>query len=234
MFGITERGDACLDLSWVNKLKPGNIIISKNASPEFYEALLKHKDRIIYHCTCTGYGGTIIEPNVPNPDFIVRCVDGLIKDGFPVSQIVLRIDPIIPTYHGLIRVNKVLHIFNDLGIKRVRYSFLDIYPHVAQRFKDKDIGLPWEGFTAPYKMQQNALKLFANYPQYEFESCAEDNPHSLGCISQKDIDILNLNMPIKVGGFQRKGCKCIGNKTELLSNGKRCKHGCLYCYWRDY
>lgn len=233
MFGITERGDASLDLSWIDKLKPGNIIISKNASPAFYAALLENKDRIIYHCTCTGFGGTIIEPNVPAPDFMVRRVMSLISSGFPVRQIVLRIDPIIPTPQGLIRVDNVLHLFNDLGIKRVRYSFLDVYPHVVQRFKEKNIGLPWEGFTAPYQMRQNALKLFADYPQYEFESCAEDNPHALGCISQKDIDILNLTMPIKIGGFQRKGCKCIGNKTELLSNANRCKHGCLYCYWKD-
>ena len=66
--GITEQGDACLDLSWTNKinLMDGAIIISKTFSPTFNENLLKYKDSIIYHATITGLGSSIIEPNVPS------------------------------------------------------------------------------------------------------------------------------------------------------------------------
>lgn len=40
--GITEAGDAGLDLSWANKLDTvdGAIIITKCISPEFYDAVL--------------------------------------------------------------------------------------------------------------------------------------------------------------------------------------------------
>jgi len=68
---------------------------------------------------------------------------------------------------------------------------------------------------------------------YEFEACAEYTPHQLGCISQKDFDILGIQGKATPAGFQRKGCMCIAGKVELLNSKKRCPHGCLYCYWKD-
>ncbi len=231
--GITERGDASLDLSWVSKLKPVNIIISKGFNPIFNEALLANKDKIIYHCTCTGFGGSIIEPNVPTPQAMYDNLHNLIKAGFPPSQIVLRIDPIVPTKKGLQTFESIIQLFSPLPIKRIRFSFLDMYSHVKLRFKSNNIRLPYTTFSAPTSDIHSALQIIAKYEKYfEFESCAENTKYQRGCISDKDLLILNKNIYLYSYSHQRRDCLCPSNKHELLCNAKQCDHGCLYCYWR--
>jgi DNA repair photolyase len=198
------------------------------------ENLISNKDKIIFHCTCTGFGGTVIEPNVPEVESTHKQVQKLITEGFPTQQVTLRVDPIIPTEKGLQTVCNVLDMFKDTGIKRVRYSFLDLYPHVKERFTKADIPLPYNSFTTPKYMINNTLRLLDKYEDtYEFESCAETTKHQTGCISQKDLDILGIDEKIETGGFQRVGCMCATGKTELLNSKKQCSHGCIYCYWRN-
>ena len=232
--GITERGDAGLDFGWENKLYDANILITKHVNDEFIKKVLNHKDKIIVHATITGFGGTILEPNVPDYHSSYIGLAKLIMFGFPTNQIVLRIDPIIPTSKGLDTVENILKEFVYLNIQRCRFSFLDMYPHVKQRFKENKIKLPYETFTAPQYMIDNALQVLKEYEGvYQFESCAENTPYQLGCISEKDLKILGVNMEVKDGGFQRKGCLCLGNKKELLNNKKQCTSKCLYCYWKN-
>ena len=54
--GITEAGDAGVDLSWVEKLDrvDAAVLITKCVSPDFFDATLEHKDRLIVHATITG------------------------------------------------------------------------------------------------------------------------------------------------------------------------------------
>ena len=232
--GVTERGDAGLDFSWIDKLYSANIIISKNLNDTLIDNLIKNKDKIIFHMTCTGYGNTILEPNVPNVLYNRKQIDKLIDLGFPVKQIVLRIDPIIPTDKGMSTVELILNMFKDSNIKRVRFSFLEVYSHIKPRFIKAGLSLPYNNFVAPLNMRVKAIRILKLWQyDYEFESCAEDTPYQLGCVSQKDLDILGLTEHIKVSGYQRKGCLCANNKTELLNNKYKCTHGCLYCYWKD-
>ena len=65
--GITEAGDAGLDRSWASKLDTvdGAIAITKNAALDFRAIAATNRDKLIVHITCTGYGGTIVEPYVP-------------------------------------------------------------------------------------------------------------------------------------------------------------------------
>jgi len=232
--GITERGDAGLDFSWVNKLLDANIIITKNLNDVMIEHLINNKEKIILHVTCTGFGGTKIEPKVPTKIHTYTYVQKLIKNGFPVEQIVLRVDPIIPLKITLEqRVKEVLDLFKDTGIKRVRYSFLDMYPHVKTRLTEAGMNLPFNTFCCPNYMKEDALNILKEYEDiYEFEACAENTFHQLGCISQKDFDILGIKEEAQPVGYQRKDCMCIAGKTELLNNKKKCPHGCLYCYWK--
>lgn len=232
--GITERGDAGIDFSWVDKLLDSNIIISKYLNDSLINKLIDYKDRIILHMTCTGYGETIIEPNVHNLMWTHQQALKLIDMGFPIKQIVLRLDPIIPTQKGISTADGVLDCFKDTGIKRVRYSFLDMYPHVKERFAKSHIKVPYNTFVAPKDMIDSALTMLDCYEEiYELESCAESTKHQLGCISQKDFDILGITEQVETAGYQRKGCMCIAGKTELLNSKVRCPNGCLYCYWKD-
>lgn len=236
--GITEAGDAGLDFSWVDKLNDINIIITKHLTPKntkLISLLLDNSDKIILHCTCTGYGGTIVEPNVPKSTEVYAGVKELISKGFPVSQIVLRTDPIIPTNKGIKRVEDVWKLFSDLGIERCRFSIIDMYPHVRKRFQEICGSVPFSGFTAPKEMIENVSKAtWNNHALYtHFESCVENIGEQVGCISKRDFDALGLEFDNTTGGFQRKGCLCCSGKTELFNNKKRCPSGCIYCYWKD-
>lgn len=237
-FGITEAGEAGIDFSWANKLLDGNIIITKQLTTKnekLINLLLENKDKIILHVTCTGYGGSKMEPNVPEPKEVLLGVKYLINKGFPIEQTVLRTDPIFPTDIGLRHVVDIWEMFKETGISRVRYSIVDLYRHTKDRIFEAYGKLPFEGFSAPKYMIENLLKAIEPYRRfYNFEACAENLPDLCGCISVKDYEILGLDTSdIQVGGFQRKGCACCIGKTELLNNKKRCSSGCLYCYWKD-
>lgn len=65
--GITEAGDAGLDLSWepyVDNLD-GVVLVTKNITPSFHDAALRNREKAILHATITGYGNTKLEPQVP-------------------------------------------------------------------------------------------------------------------------------------------------------------------------
>lgn len=237
-FGITERGDAGLDFNWFDKLLPANILITKSMNDSFIQSvILAHNDgrKIIIHCTCTGFGGKPVEKKVPTKEWTHEQVKKLIGLGFPVDRIVLRVDPIVPTDKGIQTAMSVLELFKDTGIKRVRYSFLDMYSHVKERFRTNGIPIPYTSFQAPIEMQAKAVQALSCYEDmYELESCAENTKHRLGCISQKDFEILDIptnEMTLSLKG-QRSTCLCVGNKTELLTSKRPCPHQCLYCFWK--
>lgn len=238
--GITEAGDAALDYSWLNKIDAcdGVILITKNVTDKLISEILKHKEKIILHATCTGMGGTIIEPNVPEYTHQLAQVSKLIAAGFPEKQIIIRIDPIVPTEKGLQTAQKVI---DASPIKRFRISVLDTYPHVRARFKANDVPLPYgDNFQASYSQFMAMRKwLSSQKSEYRFETCAEPNlfgatnVKATGCVSENDLRTLGLQTDeIFETGKQRKDCLCLSCKTELLTNKKQCPHGCLYCYWK--
>lgn len=243
--GITERGDAALDLSWVDKLDTvdGAILITKNVtSKKFQEALLENKDKLILHATITFLGGTEYEPNVPKVGKSMQALKSIIDDGFPASKIVFRLDPILcygqAHAFGLIAENIV-----KLGISRVRFSFIDMYPHVKNRFASRNLEIPEIGeskFTLKEELQKNIICSLISSSKtrgIDLECCAENSfgeseVESIGCISQKDLQLLGIYKNIMSLAKQREGCKCLSVKTELLTNKAQCPHGCVYCYWK--
>lgn len=251
--GITEQGDAGLNLSWYDKLKSGKydgaILITKNANLRFINKVMDLYEsgftNIILHIGCTGYGGTPTEPNVPEYTFQLNAIKTLLDKNFPASHIVLRIDPIIPTDTGLIRPKMVLNEFTAMntGITRVRISLLDEYKHVKERIKKQNHTPFYTGFYPDQTMMSHAASMLSHYPSLEFESCAEDkfvqfanlpNLHTQGCISRKELEIFGLPYEPMLENMQhRNGCHCLSCKTELLNERKQCPHKCIYCYWRD-
>lgn len=154
--GITEAGDAGVDLSWVEKLGrvDAAVLITKCVSPDFFDAALEHKDRLIVHATITGYGHSALEPNVPTPYEEFAAIMELVKAGFPMEKIVIRIDPIIPTEKGLSVAYRTMISFMEMGFQRYRVSVIDMYPHARSRFKKAGLPLPYgdNGF-APSQAQ---------------------------------------------------------------------------------
>lgn len=249
--GITERGDAGIDFTWLDKILynevDGAILITKNITDEFINKVMNlyYKfPQLIIHCTCTGWGGTKIEPNVPTFITQLNQLNKLINSGFPKKQCVLRIDPIFPNKSGIKRVIDVLNKSYELGIlpdMRVRISVLDEYKHVKKRIRE--IGLNpiyGDNFYAP-KSMMDSVKLELSKYNLKFECCAEpylNGDHFIhqGCISIEDIKLMGLNTSDIVKSINpqnRNGCMCLSCKTELLNKRNRCPHKCVYCFWKD-
>ena len=241
--GITEAGDAGIDLSWVDKLDTvdGAILVTKNITPYFTEAVAHHRDKLIIHATCTGYGGTLIEPNVPPYAKQLAAAYSLVERGMPFDRVVIRIDPIIPTVNGLKTAKEVFRYAYRMGFRRFRISVLDMYPHVRSRFSDAGLPLPYgDAFTASDEQFAAVDKMLSEIkracPEAVIMCCAEPKlkvPRKIGCVSEYDLDLLGIEAEDIKPNYQRKDCLCIGNKTELLTHKGRCPHRCLYCYWKD-
>ena len=237
LIGITEASEIAFNLDAFDYLYDGNIIITKRLTNALIDKLVEHKDKIILHLTVTGYGSSVLEPFVPKMEVTRKKFGELLNKGFPIEHCVLRIDPCIPTQKGMENMLAGVRLFSDTGIKRVRFSVLDMYDHVKKRFKENGLPLPYETFHAPLeqrkKMHDVLVGLGKKYG-FEVEACGEPGIESIRCLSQKDIDILGLTDKIKLVGNaeQRTNCSCPSNKQELIKEGfkKKCGNGCKYCY----
>lgn len=238
--GVTESGEIAFNLDAFDRLYNGNIIITKRLTDQLIEKLVENRDRIILHCSITGFGGTRIEPFVPTAEDTLKKMKALIDAGFPVSHIVLRVDPIVPTERGMETATGVIRLFGGLGIPRLRFSFLDNYKHVRERFRKNDINELYGGsFHAPLEDRRRLAKDIESVAKENgfesVEACGEPGIDSVPCLSQRDIDILGLTDSVTLEGSaeQRKSCKCPANKSEILRvRPHRCENSCLYCYWR--
>lgn len=244
--GITEAGDAGIDLSWNDKLDKvdGAILITKEITDDMIE-LIKDKKNIIVHATITGHGGTILEPAVPEPKNAFNQAIKLVEAGFPQENIVIRVDPIIPTIDGVNIARDVIIYGIKLGFWRFRVSVIDMYPHVRERFKKVGYPLPYGDGFAPSvghlarvdKMLSEIWKEYGSEGNINIESCAENlrAAKSRGCVSDWDLTFMSLDLQganIDSLGPQRKGCLCYSGKVELLNHKCQCPHKCLYCYWK--
>lgn len=222
--GITEAGDASLDYTWVEKEPEMDmmILITKNVTDEFIKTVLPFAHKTIVHATCTGYGGTKIEPNVPTWKTQCDQVRKLLAYGFPANQIVLRIDPIIPTTKGLAIVEKIVEYVQP-DIKRFRISVLDNYKHVQERFKEAGMPVLYNGEFQASDDEFQQLDLLIGKLKFNhnavFESCAEPKltrADPVGCVNANDMKMLGL----KAAGGRKKqnrgGCLCAAGKTEML------------------
>ena len=239
--GITETSDPCFHLDLFDKLYEANIIITKNLSTKLIEKLIENKDRSILHMTVTGMGGSKIEPFVPEPIKTLDAVNLLISKGFPVKQIVLRVDPIIPTEKGIETALNVLLLFQNVGIKRLRISFLDMYKHTKERFISHNVRLPYETFHADKTVRKEAFNKICDTAikmGYDIiQTCGEPDFENTPCISQMDVDILGMTDKIILQGKkeQRTHCGCPANKRQLISwedSKVKCANKCLYCYMK--
>jgi hypothetical protein len=226
--GITERGDAALNLTWIPFIEHNPAVLISKDPVKLFNVIsnLPKIPNIIVHCTITGLGYSDLEPNVPKLEDSIEGYNKLIEF-LGSERVVLRIDPIIPTKEGVEKAKKVLAHAKT----RVRISFLDNYEHVKARFKLAQIKPLDYYFHAPLNTRElfyNELKAIYS----EIEVCGEPGFEDVGCISELDAKILGVTSN-KTSSCQRKSCNCISNKFELLTARSQCYHKCLYCYWKS-
>jgi DNA repair photolyase len=256
--GVTETGDPGHDFSWVDRAQDANIIITKNPGYRFIQEIMKENlyRKCIVHITCTGWGGTKLEPNVQPPEWVCQQTQALLDAGFPLEQLVLRVDPIIPTTYGLWYAYKVIELFmTTIKPPRIRVSIIDMYSHTLRRWQEMlshMVGKDLEVYQIPYYTfypdEDSIIKvsqiLNHAYQQWQpnFEACAEPllvkhsngQVKSIGCVSQEDINILGVDLNLEYGKKQRSTCLCPANKKQLLGGYHgRCPNKCIYCYIKD-
>lgn len=247
--GVTERGDAGIDFSWHAKLSSidGAVIITKRMGPEFNRLMLTASKPCILHCTCTGRGGTWLEPNVPDFATQLTWLKELVHAGFPAERCVVRIDPIIPDRDGITAAGNVLTMLQETlpEVKRIRFSVYDEYRHVKERLiaAGHEPFYRNDRFYAPDFMKENVIRELCRHP-YVYETCAEDWAArndtlsrfiTRGCVSATDLALMNLSLPdgLSENSQGRKGCHCLSCKTELLTQKRQCTNKCIYCYWKQ-
>lgn len=248
--GITNGCDASTDMSVFTRLKPLlNIIITRNLSnPMFQSLLVQHKAKIILHYVVTGWGNTPMEQRTPEPRLAYEHLKHLISLGFPVEQIVLRVDPIIPNEQGLKLFALVLEAFANSGIKRLRYKMFLHPDSLLQRQRWHQVCMyvpnPYYNeienkvyYTASNKYRNKVYTIIKQWEhQYIFESCDRldviNTEHNTGCISMHDLRIMGISdIDVKPNLKKNRNCICPVNKRELMLETKwQCNLLCTHCY----
>ncbi len=223
--GITERADPTINLGWQKWVAEGKPAILITKMPRLLLPMLPPNPNVIVHCTITGLGGTVFEPNVDDADTSLRAYRNISKVLGP-ERVVLRVDPIIPNIDHEVWHGKPLHKLYAAQIGKMRISFIDQYPHVKERFAKAGIKLAWDSFHAPL-----ADRIRIWHEMGEPEVCCEPDMPSIPCVSQEDCRILGVE-PADGHRGQRPLCGCLANKRELLKVPPKCTYGCLYCYWK--
>lgn len=198
--GMTEAGDAGLDLSWLNRLNnnlnaydqplkndtyAGAILITKAGHrPEFQKAVTELNLPCVIHFDCTGWGSTKMEPNAPKYMDLLQSIREFIHRGFPAERCVLRVDPIIPTKQGIEIAKQTIFAatYTIPEVSRIRISIYDDYhksrEEMARRgYKPIDNITKWkneqERRPTPEQVQNVAEMLIKAHPKKIFEVCAE-------------------------------------------------------------
>lgn len=156
------------------------------------------------------------------------------------QRIIWRYDPIVLSPGTPVDFHK--RNFSELAQSispfsfRVIVSFLDWYPKVTRRFKQKNI--PVQDIREyPGKIMEitEFAKSVAEQYGLEIQSCAEGpinvtNPLRNGkCIDEQLLNrLFGLNLVYKKDRHQRPYCRC--HQSVDIGTYKTCRFRCLYCY----
>lgn len=225
--GITKCGDASQDFSWTDKLDSVDcaVLITSNITQPFIDAVMQaHRQghKLMIHAVCSGWGGfRSLEPENPPYGEQLKSLDNLLKQGFPVQQCVLRIEPIFPTHDGLTAVRNVLDMAYHEGIlplMRVRISvFKDSHQESIQGQYAGVGDLIYKNQTSPSKEQYEAVRKALYHYDLQFHTCPDPllTDESGLFVYTEEISAIDLRMlGIDAQEFEN-GQFC---QTELLKN----------------
>lgn len=212
------------------------VLWSKNFGP-----FLKKKDffnqyRLYFLFTVNYMPG--FEPGVPSLENRLDTMCEL-TENFGPERIAWRFDPVVFSSGG---INEVKDVFAEIagrvsltGVKRVIFSFMDSYPKIERRLKEKKILLA--DIEEERKRDfAREISVISRDLGMNLENCCDSIGEAEGVTKRGCIDgILLSNLAgepadIRKDTGQRKTCLCTRSRDIGSYNEMPCPHGCLYCY----
>lgn len=114
----------------IEKTPPNiNIIRTRSLTNDFINFCLTYKSTIFLHVYISGLNGSVFEPNIQPVRIIFYNLKKLIDSGFPQSQILVVVDPIIPNDNGEKILGLILRCFTEFKELRLRFIRFQKLPY---------------------------------------------------------------------------------------------------------
>ena len=217
--------------------------------------LLEAKIPKLIHFSVTTLGGTKYEPGVMKYGDLLDCIAEYLKMGLDPAAVTVRIDPIVPGVTKPSDIREVIRRCAEMGIKRVRFSVMDMYASTAKhmaalgydfaangyRKVDSKTGMDLTGRTFhadPVRLRGIAERVKAIADEYGITlgTCAEPlvvpGISREGCLSPAAVSNMLGTKVAESKSQQRALCGCFGGKTDALAWNRKCASHCVYCYAR--
>lgn len=213
--------------------------------------LLQTKIPKLIHFSITTLGGTQYEPGVMRYSDLLDRIEDYIKQGLDPESVTIRIDPIIPGVTSFSDIEEVVRRASTMGIKRIRFSFMDGYPNTVQSMQS--LGYDFEKYYGSNPASRSGFNFHAKAEyrdditdfmlslkdKYDITlgTCAEiggrEGISKEGCLSVSAVNNM-LGTAIEDKGIdnnlQRALCSCYGGKVDALAYNSNCASHCVYCY----
>lgn len=165
----------------------------------FIDYCVEQQDKILLNCICSGYGKTSFEKQCSSPLEMKEGIQTLLLRGFPASNVVLDINPVIQNKTGLDKARKVLDLFRTSGVYKVHLSKMFQNAQQKQetfkRFKKRIVE-----DEKVYSLKE----LIDEFKEYTFFTCNYENESCKFCIPPKLL-------------YQLTGCLGTQEKKECIS-----------------
>jgi hypothetical protein len=188
--------------------------------------------------TITGWGGSWLEPKVPEPGVMIKHFNGSAQ--MLGDRVSLRIDPVVPTEMGFIKaLNVAVQVQKPVKIITSILQLYSGHETMAKRLninlEDYTVQSGRAKFVKPSIAQGwiDKLNLTTHWSEGRVQMCGmpygiKGSVHT-GCVDEALLKAIGVTNYDKVApGRQRPGCKCVIAKKQLMMGS--CPHNCCYCY----
>ena len=144
---------------------------------EFINFLLKSDDTIFLNVICSGYSGSPFEPSCPTPSEVKKAIQYLLAKGFPASNLMLTISPVIRNQKGIQKTKELLNLFVDSGVYKIRVN--QLIQSSQQRLQmHKKFGRNIVEDCNKYQIEE----LQNLYPNFKFYYCTQEDASCSACV----------------------------------------------------
>lgn len=217
IYSINEC-DAFYNIDWTGSKETNykdTIFITKTVPDKnTLKKLLNFTQNPFIYITITGYGGTILEPDIPDWfNTLVQAEELKKTTGF--QGLVIRINPIIPTEKGIEKALKVFQTAISKGFDKFSYEMLQLTEETREKFQKNRLPMP------PDISKANPLTLLKFKDKID-----EWKQNGIRIVSV--FDIRDMRIPEEY----RKKYKFDENKEKKKTTKPlppTCGHRCLLC-----